>query len=193
MASQIPYRALFPNTHVQGFEEIMNRLQQEIYKIKGASIEGLIKGAVMVRRDTEYTAPVTPVDYGNLRSSWFITTATHAVGKDQWNKGFKSTKKGSNRKVNAARLAADHDNAIAESKAALASKKGIGLDGVTFGYSAFYAVYVHENKFAKFKRVIKAEGDQPAKKSGYKWFQNAVFRNRDKFVEIVAQNVKIKK
>jgi hypothetical protein len=186
MASKIPYGTLYPNTHVRGFEEVIKNLQFEINQIKGASEKGLIKAGIEIRLDTERTAPITPLDYGNLRSSWFITSAKRTAGRDKWNKGFKSTRKGSKRKVDAAKMAADHSNTISESKAKLASLLGMGQIGVTMGYSAFYAVYVHENMNAKFKR------QQPAA-SGPKWFQSAVYRNKDKIVQVIAQIVRIAK
>ena len=189
------YSTKYPNTHVAGFEDVMRNLQLEILKIKGATVEGLIQGAVMVRQDTENTAPVTPLDYGNLRASWFITTADRKIPNDKWNTGFKGTKKGSEKKVNVTKLQQDHANAITEAKASLKTKKSTGMDGITFGYSAYYAIYVHENMSANFGRIIKEnkKKNQPMKESGPKWFQYAVDRNKGRFLATVAQYAKIKR
>ena len=36
-------------------------------------MEGLIMASILIQNDMEKTPPLTPVDIGNLRSSWFTT------------------------------------------------------------------------------------------------------------------------
>ena len=186
---KLKYSALFPNTHVFGFEEMMENLQLEVKKIEGASIQGLIKAAAMIREDTERTPYITPLDLGNLRSSWFVTTAQGKMPNDKWNTGFRNVKreKGSNvpskLTATAARMATDHVAAVAENKARCVSAAAVGRIMLVMGYSAHYAVYVHENVEAKFKRSG----------SGAKWFQEAVYRNRDKVLDVIRKNVIIMK
>jgi len=188
---KLKYSALFPNTHVFGFEEIMENLQLEVKKIEGASIQGLIKAAAMIREDTEKSSPSTPVDLGNLRSSWFVTTAKKVIPSDKFSTGFKNVtikegSKGSQKiSTTAARMATDHVAAVAENKARCVSAAAVGRIMLVMGYSAHYAVYVHENVDAKFKRK-----DPPA---GAKWFQEAVYRNRDKVLDVIRKNVIIMK
>ena len=56
---------------LQGLEAVINNLNKEIKAIEGRSLAGLIRAAVVVHRSTEETAPLTPVDTGALRASWF--------------------------------------------------------------------------------------------------------------------------
>jgi hypothetical protein len=182
---RLKYSALFPNTHVYGMEQVMENLQAQIAMIKGASIQGLIKAAMMIREDTEKTPYITPLDLGNLRSSWFITTAQGKIKNDKWNTGFRNIAgKGirNTRKVDASRMATDHVSAITESKGRCVSASLTGKEMLVMGYSANYAVYVHENMNANFKR----DG------SGAKWFQEAVNRNSGKILKIIGQNIIMK-
>ena len=52
-------------------QDIMKNINRELDKIKGRSMKGMIRAAIWLRRDMEYTPPLIPVDTGNLRSSWF--------------------------------------------------------------------------------------------------------------------------
>jgi hypothetical protein len=181
------YPKQFPNTHVQGFEDVMNNLNAEIIKIKGASMKGLIESAILIRRDTEKVPVKTPVDLGNLRASWFVVTTTGKQPNDQWNTGFRNSRsdkrQGSASKTSAtaARMISDRANAITEMSAR--AKSFAGTQVLIMGYSANYAVYVHENMTAtKWKK----------KSSGPKWFQEAVFRNSSKILGIIKKNVEIR-
>ena len=183
------YSTRYPNTHVEGFEGIMNELNAQINLIKGASLKGLIEAASMIRKDTEKTPKITPLDKGNLRSSWFIATALGKVGDDDYNTGFRNVKSETAHKMKvtglAARMAADRSSAIAEMVAAAKAAQAVGREICVMGYSAHYAVYVHENMNATFHR-------KPLGVSGAKWFQAAVYRNKDKVLQKIRDNVLIK-
>jgi hypothetical protein len=120
---------------LKGLEAVIANLNKEIKAIEGRSLAGLIRAAVVVRRSTEETPPLTPLEFGNLRASWFT------------NLGYQ----GSN-------------------------------PFLTMGYSANYAVYVHEMVGAKFQR--------PG--AGAKWFQAAFRRNKDRILEVIKQEAQIK-
>jgi hypothetical protein len=179
------YSKMYPNTKVRGFEDIMNNLNAQIALIENATTQGFFKAAAEIRRDTEKTSPITPLDLGNLRASWFVTSARSTQG-DKWSGKFVNSSKNSTHKADASQMSADHANAIAESQAKWKASAKTRLKGVTMGYSANYAVYVHENLNANFRRK------QPAM-SGAKWFQSAVNRNSGKVLGIIAANVKLKK
>jgi hypothetical protein len=184
------YAQLYPNTHVQGFETVMNNLNAEIAKIKDASMKGLIECAIEVRRDTEKTPAKTPVDLGNLRASWFVVTSSGKQPDDQWNTGFRNAKgesrerKASKTSATAARMISDRANAITEMSARAKTFLPVGKQVVIMGYSANYAVYVHENMKADIK--WKRSG------SGPKWFQESVYRNSSKMLGIIKKNIQIK-
>jgi hypothetical protein len=178
MKTQIPYKALYPNTHVQGFENVINRLNTEIAEIKDATVEGLVRCSILIRNETEKKSPSTPVDLGNLRSSWFVVTSKKKIANDIWNKSFKNVVgKKENVNATAMRLESDHASAIAEARAKAQTLSEQGKEVVTMGYSAYYAIYVHENMEAHFKRV-----EPPA---GPRWLQNAFERNHDEMIRII--------
>jgi len=58
-------------TQIKGMDKILRNLNKEINKIEGGSMKGLIRAAIIVRRDMDKTHPLIPVDEGNLRGSWF--------------------------------------------------------------------------------------------------------------------------
>ena len=60
--------------NIQGFDKVIRNLNSEIAKIEGRSTKGLIEAGIFVRRETETTPPLTPLDTGNLRSSWATST-----------------------------------------------------------------------------------------------------------------------
>ena len=120
---------------INGTDIVIRNLQNEIKKIEGLSMEGLIKSAAIIRRDMDKTEPKIPVDTGNLRSSWFATPFYF-------------------RKSPAVRM----------------------------GFTARYAIWVHEMVGANFNRTG----------SGAKFFESAINRNKDKILEIIRNTAKIK-
>jgi hypothetical protein len=156
---------------IHGFDQVMIKINAGLALIKGGTAAGLIKAAAFVRKDMETTPPLTPVDLGNLKASFFAVTAkkvAHGSGIARFN-GPK-----------AGLLASEHLAATAEMKA-LAGKDKSKIT-LILGYTANYALYVHENiKARKWKK--------PG--SGPKWFQYAMDRNSKKIIRIVADNAKI--
>lgn len=174
------------NTHILGFDDVMARFNAEIEKIKGASMRGLIECAIEIRRDTEKGSLKTPVDLGNLRSSWFTVTASGKEKDDQWNTGFRNDLSTKRRKTKlegtAAQFSANRTAAISEMTMKAKSFLPAGKQVVIMGYSANYAIYVHENMAArKWKREA----------SGPKWFQESVYRNSAKMLGIIKKNIQL--
>ena len=175
---------------IKGFKKVMVNLNAEIAMIKNRSMKGLLMGASIVRKDMEKTAPKTPVDYGNLRASFFTVTAKSiAAGRSP---KFKSEK--------ASKMATEHSLAISEMQG-MAKAKSMGGKGVVMlGYSANYALYVHE--LLGMSDVPRWRyGPGPGKKRWYKprpgagpkWFEYSFKRNKDKILEAVRLNAQIKK
>ncbi len=119
---------------IKGFAEVQKNLNKQIKKIEGASMAGLIEGAIIIRRDMDRTPPLIPILTGNLRDSWF--TETFYKGKSF---------------------------------------------GLTMGFTANYAVYVHESVGRSFQR--------PG--SGPKFFQASLFRNQHEVLKAVQRNAQI--
>ena len=172
-------RSVTPNTGVKGFDIVMANLNREIVKVKNGTLEGLIHATIIIRRDTEKSSPSTPVDIGNLRASWFVVSVKgKALDPEAYtkfrNKPFKKMR------YTASFLRANHEQVVATAQAGVS---GVREPTVIMGYSVPYAVYVHENYGAQFKRQ-----DPPA---GPKWFETAVKNNRNLILETIGKHAKI--
>ncbi len=170
--------------YLKGMEQVMSNLNKEISEIKSDSVKGLLMAAAFIRNKTEKSMPLTPVDLGNLRSSWFITSATKKEANDQYNKGFRTTKVGK-KKIKHETMTADHIAAISEAQSELTGMNTKDKKFIMMGYSASYAGFVHEfvgEMMVNFKR----EG------SGAKWLESAIKSNTSKIVQIVKENAQIK-
>ena len=167
---------------VIGGEAVLAKLKAELDKIEGKTVKGLILAAAFVRRETENTPPLTPVDLGNLRASWFVATPTR-FAKGGGTIPFKGPK--------ASIMATEHSATISEAKGMVSGdpKK----PGIVFGYSANYALYVHEN--LGMHNPSSPYWMNRKKKwrpnSGPKWFQSALGTNTKKMAQIIADNAKI--
>lgn len=120
---------------VRGFDKLMQNLNKEVGEIENRTAKGILTAIAHVRRDMDKTPPLIPVDTGNLRSSWTVTT----------------------------------------------SKVGTAFEA-RFGFTANYAIYVHEIMGRKFNR--------PG--AGPRFFYAALRRNQSTILEIIAQEASIK-
>lgn len=123
---------------ILGIDKVMSNLRHELKQIEGRSLPGMIEAAGFIRRDMEDNDPKIPVDTGNLRASWFVTTI-----------------------------------------------KGL-QKGVVMGFNANYAIFVHENVDDSGKRI---NWKRPG--SGAKFFEKALYRNRERILEIIRKHAKI--
>lgn len=123
---------------LKGVKKFMKQLNQEIRDLEGRTLEGLIQAVIELQREAE---PGTPIDVGNLRASWFsVTYKGESIGIAQFTG------------QDASSLKANHNKIIQQATQVV---KQLGSDAqpvVLFGYTANYAVFVHENVDAKFKR-----------------------------------------
>ena len=165
----------------KGLQDIVGNLNKEILRIKGASMQGLIMAAIQIQRSMEATAPLTPVDLGNLRASFFIVTAT----------GDKTPAIPSTYKERETRTKSEvrrKAKMISEKAAVVSSYQGMAGTFKTrqylyLGYSANYAAAVHEKT-----NVVK--WSRPG--SGEQWFQKAIERNKDMILETVRKYAAIR-
>ena len=172
-------------TQIHGFKEVEANLNRQLEGIRNRSMKGLIMGAALVRNETEKTPPLTPVDLGNLRASWFVVTSKGIqVGKGLGQ--FKGPK--------AATIASDHSSTIAEAQGFVVANSTKEKQFLMMGYSANYALFVHENLemhdpsnpyWVRRKKQWKVG-------SGPKWFESAVKNNTSRIVQIVKDNAQIK-
>jgi len=161
-------RTVKPVTGIKGFDIVMSNLTREIKKIEGRTMKGLIEGSIIIRRDMEVTSPTIPIDLGNLRASYFTVTAQSEQGGAPEFKGEK-----------AAELSSEHSTVVSEAKALAQTIKD---PVVMMGFSANYAMWVHENIGASFQR--------PG--SGAKFFESSMKRNTDAVLQVIAKNAQIR-
>jgi len=175
----LKYSALFPNTRIFGFEEVMDNLNRELEAIENRTMGGGIKAIAFIREQTEMKEPLTPMDLANLSNSWFVVTAT-SVPSGRGTAKFKDNKRTG---LTAARLATEHNSTVEEAKAIVKAMEGVKYKILMFGYSANYALWVHEN--------IGAENwKRPGSDS--KWLETHMKRNTGKIIQIIKENAKIR-
>lgn len=153
----------------KGLDKVLKNLNKELKKIENKTVGSLVKAAILIQRDMEYTPPLTPVDYGNLRSSYFIASVQDLISPG----GFEGPQ--------ATKLTAFSTSTVSNyAQKARASKKG--QYNVYFGFSAYYAAKVHELSGAKFKR--------PG--AGPFFFEASVKRNTATILELVRNEAQIR-
>jgi len=162
--------------NIRGLNQVLRNLNNEVKKIKGRTLKGLIRGGLIVLRDVELTTPLTPVELGNLRASRFLVTSNRGVSMGR-NPTFRNSKK--NKKA-AQSMGRNHHDVLSETKALA---KATGQPTVILGFSAKYAAPVHE------KRNVK-KWSRPG--SGRKFFEMALDRNVKNILKVIRKEAKIK-
>jgi hypothetical protein len=160
-----------------GIEEVMANLDIQVKRIHGKTMKGLIKAAMHIWRETQ---PMVPVDYGNLRASFFITSYISTT------QGQAPSFKGEE----AGELTTGHSNALSTGKSYSAAQ-GPWAPTVVLGFSAYYAWFVHENVDADFtKPKIATSG--PNKGKGFrrpqaqaKFFEKGIKKATDGVAQIL--------
>lgn len=154
---------------LKGIKAVTANMNKEIIKIEGKTLQGLIIASIIVRRSMEGSPPRTPVDTGNLRASWFVTTA----------KGTSAGSKANFKGKDAGGLAAEHSAAIAKGKGLAVTEKKPFL---VMGFSAYYAPYTHEMMDASFQR--------PG--AGPKFLETALKTNTAAILKVIKETAKIR-
>lgn len=146
---------------IEGIDTVMNNIHKELKHLEIKGLQGMIMAAVEIRRDMENTSPLIPIDVGNLRASWFVVTALGKAAPPALFQG-----------ENAGQMKSEHNQVMTTMQATTKSFKHPVL---IMGFSANYAVYVHENIGATFQRP----------EAGAKFFESALHRNASKIVSII--------
>lgn len=156
------------------FEKVMKNLNREIEGIRGRTMKGLIRGAIIVRRAIDTESPSIPVDTGNLRQSWFVTTSKGNTKEGQ-NPEFKG--KG------AGKMSARHSSVVPNMQTLATSKGNKNKPLLIMGFSANYATSVHENVGTHFRR--------PG--SGAKFFESAIKNHEKEILDVIKKEAKVKR
>lgn len=151
---------------IKGFKRVSKNLNRAIKEIEGKSLKGLILAAIYLRRDMNTTSPTVPVDFRNLEASFFIVTGKGIVSGAPSFKG-----KG------AGEVGKSYTTAVGKAKSTVLTH---AEPFVIIGFGANYAIYVHENYGAKFKKSG----------SGAGFLLAALKRNHKKILSIIATNIK---
>lgn len=154
-----------------GFQKVSAKINKEIKKIKGHSMDGLIDASITIRRDMDISIPMIPVDLGNLRASWFVSTAKGNKAKNT-NPSFKGPKAGE--------IKSDYSAAV---NAGISKAKSIKNPFVVMGFGANYALAVHE----------RADNPNWKKEGSGPWFfQASLEKNKKAILKSIANKAKIK-
>lgn len=141
---------------------VTKKLNDKIGEVRENATTGLIQAAILIRQDMEKSEPKIPIDTGNLRASWF-TSVTNGKGQVETAGGGGDP---------------DFPKIASVAQSILTTKPNPAL---LMGFSANYAIFVHENAEAQFQR--------PG--SGPFFFKAAMLRNSAKIIQIMAKYNKL--
>jgi len=161
---------------LKGLSNVLKNLNKEIANIQLNTVEGLTEACLVVKYDS---VKGTPVDLSNLRGSAFIMV----TGNDSDNNAPKFRQKktaGGVLKDDTAKLINGHSSAMFQAKGIVGSDKW-RLVGIV-GYTAFYALFVHE-----------MPSHYNFNQGGNKFLQKALLKNKDRILRILVKWAKIKK
>lgn len=178
---------VYPGTYVKGFDIVMSNLNKEILNIKQRGIRGLVEAAAFIRRSTEVKPPLTPVDIGNLRASWFVVSPTgqesDALGYS--GKFSKGPGLSGRTETRVDKIRAAHEAVIGEAQQ-MVMESTRTRPFIVMGYSMVYAAAVHEMMERHPGVIWSREG------AGPKWFQQAIYGNRKEILNIIQKNSRIR-
>lgn len=174
---------------LKGLKEVMDNLNKEIEKIKGASLDGLLEAGLLIKAESMELCPIVT---GNLMNSAFVTWGYASQAP-------RSTTEGGFRDpVGRKGIKEIRQAELSQGLGASASRVGSSLvPMVEIGHAAVYAVAVHENKRSgqtggwnpshtrKYKPKTFATTGQ------YKFLQTAIQENEGRILEIIKSRVKI--
>ncbi len=147
---------------VVGLEKVLANLDAKIREIPVKSQKGLVKAGLVLRADAQKNIP-PHVDFGNLLNSAFLLWRE---GKTD-NPDFKGPKAG--------QIGGDHAALLTEEKTKF---KPIQLEPrIVVGFSAFYALYIHEDGITRTW-------------TGVKFLEKALLANFDLILRLVAGETK---
>ena len=152
---------------LKGIDNVMRNLNKEVAKMKIKSLAGLIQVAIAIRQDMDKIPPLIPIDTGNLRGSWFVTTS----------RGI-SDRGGSFKGEDAGKMTSQHGRVVST---AAAMSKSSPFPMVVIGFSAIYSEPVHE---------MVGDINWNRSGSGAFFFTSALTRNKALILRTIANSIK---
>jgi len=174
---------------MKGVDKVLKNLMKAAREIKDKSGRGVVKGALFIRRESQ---KLTPIRLGNLRNSAYVVSSglDPAAGAGG---GFKD----------APGMDAQHKSEKASSKQQTIRKnRGDAIPTAAVGYSAVYALSVHENPnagatgsgeaedVARQTRGIKLETIH-SKRGQWKFLEDPLKSNEAKLLGFIKQEAQI--
>ena len=154
-----------------GIDNVLANLNKEVEGIKERGLIGLIRASIIVRNAMEKDVPRIPVDTSNLRASWFVVTSKGGTIRGRQPTFNIQDKSGE-------QVVREHVTKVERNKAAIEGKVPV----IVMGFTAYYALPVHENIGAQFK----------APGAGAKFFEVHLQTKQKQMLEMIQKEVQIK-
>ena len=142
--------------------KVLKNLSREIAKVENKTQAGLTLAALHIKGVAQ---SYTPLEFGNLRTSAYVLGPD---GSNEIETNFETTKSKSG-----PRVAAEHSEQISLSKALMNNMTAV------VGYTAYYAVYVHE-----IDKMYKKP------KTSWKYLARALYEEQGQILKIIAKKAK---
>lgn len=153
-----------------GVQKVTYNLRKSIKKIEGTSMAGLFEAALLILREAKIK---TPVDLGNLWNSGYIVASSGDI-ENETPTFVQDEKAGKKRDL--VKMTSDHLKNISEDAKLVSNPKRMG---VIIGFSAYYAMIVHEDVTMRHTR-----GEAL-------FLQKAIQRNRKRILEIIRDRAEV--
>jgi len=155
---------------LKGVAKMQDRMNAAMARMGVVTMDGLIEGSIIIRRSTEDDTPITPLDTGNLRASWFTATPRGSVNS---NGAF------NNKNGDASKMKQNHSKVLSQEKTTVKSRTS---PTISLGFSANYSGYVHEMMGVVWQR--------PG--SGSWFLASALMRTKKQVLEAIRIRAKIR-
>jgi hypothetical protein len=177
---------------IEGIEEVLENLRTETKAIVGSSARGVVKAGLLIMRESQ---KLTPVRLGNLRNSRYLISSVPGLAPNVGGGSFKGK--------DSSAMSSGHTQAKGEATVgATLRSKGGKAPTVAVGYSAVYALSVHENPSAgsggntqvadKARSGTKIPLSQiHSKKGQWKFLEAPLKSNASKILEIIKKEAKV--
>lgn len=196
-------------TPIQGMEKVLKNLNRRANKVFGATLAGLVQGGFLVQREAQ---KLCPVDWGNLRASAYVMWTKKVFDMSATDRAFIMTKKGLRSKFKPGpaqdRLEAEYDGVLEDARVHVEADLARDITSVEIGFTAYYAIYVHEDlqaqhpgkqaiarmSAAQFRKglTINADGEMVFSGRGEaKFLQKALEQNATRILMILVKRARI--
>lgn len=163
---------------IKGLDDVMKRINEEVNKIRGASLRGIVDAGFKIRTEAQKKCPVVT---GNLRASAFVSWGSRGVAENSSVGG--TFKEVPGRTGEAAKRESERQQTLADSKARVAGATDQAV--VEIGFSAVYATRIHE-----LPQAGKTGKPGASTVGEWKFLESALKENESEILNIVAREVR---